>query len=151
MSSIQSKVAEFHKTFGHPVRDGAQRIPTRDEALLALRLIEEEFLELAEAMFPGILEDSDIKKLTSTLRLFPFDYPYAPNLIEVGDALGDLNVVIHGAALRHGMDMERIDDAVHASNMSKLGEDGKPIYRADGKIQKGPNFREPDIKGALTR
>lgn len=150
MSRIQANVAEFHKTFGHPVRDGAQEIPTRDEALLALKLIEEEFMELADALFPGIKDDEEGFKLTRTLEEYPFDYDYEPNLIEVADALGDLNVVINGAALRHGMDMDRIDDAVHRSNMSKLGVNGKPVYHANGKIKKGPNFQEPDIAGALS-
>lgn len=149
MSDIQSKVAEFHKAFGHPVRDGLQPIPTRDEALLAFKIIEEEFLELAEAMFPGITFDDGAHRMARILRNHPYDYPYEPDLIEIADALGDLNVVIHGAALRHGMDMNRVDEAVHISNMSKLGADGKPIYREDGKIQKGPNFQEPDIAGAL--
>lgn len=146
MSSIQAKVAEFHKTFGHPVRDGAQPLPSREEAILAFKLIEEEFMELAEAMFG---EDISMGRMSLGEIVERYNFPYAPNLIKVADALGDMNVVIHGAALRHGMDMDRIDDAVHTSNMSKLGVNGKPVYHPNGKIKKGPNFREPDIAGAL--
>lgn len=68
-------------------------------------------------------------------------------LIEVADALADQLYILLGTMVAHGMKdvIEDIFDEVHRSNMSKLGEDGKPIYREDGKILKGPNFSKPNL------
>ena len=74
------------------------------------------------------------------------------DLIEVADALADQLYILLGTMISHGMGsvMEGIFDDVHRSNMSKLGEDGKPIYRDDGKILKGPNFSKPSIAKYLS-
>ena len=74
------------------------------------------------------------------------------DLIEVADALADQLYILLGTMISHGMGdvMEDIFDDVHRSNMSKLGEDGKPIYREDGKILKGPNFSKPNIAKYLS-
>src|SRR6056300_1010291 len=64
---------------------------------------------------------------------------------EVSDALTDLLVVIYGAGHAFGIDLDQCFLEVHRSNMSKLGEDGKPIYREDGKVLKGPNYSPPNI------
>lgn len=64
---------------------------------------------------------------------------------EIMDALGDLLVTVIGAAYRWDFPIEEIFRRVHESNMSKLGEDGKPIYREDGKLLKGPNFAPPNF------
>lgn len=69
--------------------------------------------------------------------------------MEIADALGDLLYVVTGAALVYGIDLDAVFDEVQLSNMSKLGADGRPVVRADGKILKGPNFFEPDIRGVL--
>jgi|TARA_B110000285_G_C15050740_1_gene576848 phosphoribosyl-ATP pyrophosphohydrolase len=73
------------------------------------------------------------------------------DLIEVADALADQLYILLGTMISHGMGdvIEDIFDEVHRSNMSKLGEDGKPIYREDGKILKGPNFSSPNIPPLL--
>lgn len=70
------------------------------------------------------------------------------NLIEVADALGDMLYILCGTILTHGFQnlIEDIFDEIQSSNMSKLGEDGKPIYRNDGKVLKGPNYKKPNIK-----
>ena len=70
------------------------------------------------------------------------------NLIEVADALGDQLYILIGTILRHGMQdiIEDVFNEIHASNMSKLGEDGKPVIREDGKILKGKNYFRPDLK-----
>lgn len=72
----------------------------------------------------------------------------AKDLVEIADALGDQMYILCGTILRHGMQhiIEEVFDEIQASNMSKLGEDGKPIYREDGKILKGPFFFRPDLK-----
>ena len=73
------------------------------------------------------------------------------DLIEVADALGDMLYILCGTILTHGMQhkIDEVFDAIQESNMSKLGEDGKPIYREDGKVLKGPNYFKPKIKEIL--
>jgi predicted HAD superfamily Cof-like phosphohydrolase len=120
-------VKEFHEKFAHPVRaisDGPKLIT--DETLKSLRLdlIAEEFAELQYAVEAG-------------------------DIIEIADALTDLLYVVYGAGHCYGIDLDACFEEVHASNMSKLGEDGKPIYRDDGKVLKGPNFKLPDLRKVL--
>jgi len=69
------------------------------------------------------------------------------DLVEVADALGDMLYILCGTILEHGMQykMEEVFNEIQNSNMSKLGADGKPIYREDGKVMKGPNYFKPDI------
>ncbi len=73
------------------------------------------------------------------------------DLIEVADALGDMLYILCGTILEHGMQykIEEVFEEIQRSNMSKLGSDGKPIYREDGKVLKGPNYFKPDIKAIL--
>ncbi len=80
-----------------------------------------------------------------------FDACKDGDLIEVADALADQLYILLGTMISHGMQdvIEDIFDEVHRSNMSKLGEDGKPIYREDGKILKGPNYSPPDVSKYL--
>ena len=70
------------------------------------------------------------------------------DLIEIGDALGDMLYILCGTIIAHGFQdkIESIFDEIQRSNMSKLGADGKPIYRKDGKVMKGPNYFKPDLK-----
>ena len=70
------------------------------------------------------------------------------DLIEIADALGDQLYILCGTILSHGMQykIEEVFEEIQKSNMSKLGQDGKPIYREDGKVLKGPNYFKPDIK-----
>ena len=70
-------------------------------------------------------------------------------LVDVADALTDLLYVVYGAGHSFGINLDKCFEEVHNSNMSKLGNDGKPIYREDGKILKGKNFREPNLKEVL--
>ncbi len=73
------------------------------------------------------------------------------DLLEVADALGDMLYILCGTILEHGMQhkIEEVFDEIQRSNMSKLGADGKPIYREDGKVLKGPNYFKPDIEAIL--
>ncbi len=75
------------------------------------------------------------------------------DLIEVADALGDMLYILCGTIIEHGMQykIEEVFDEIQRSNMSKLGEDGKPIYREDGKVLKGPNYFKPKIKEILEK
>jgi len=119
------RVEQFHLTFGHPVAEKPGLI-SMDRAALRLELINEELNELREAIL-----DSD--------------------MVEIADALADLTYVICGCALEYGIPLNECVEEVHRSNMTKLGEDGMPIYREDGKILKGPGYEEPDIKKVLEK
>ena len=69
------------------------------------------------------------------------------DLVEIADALGDMLYILCGTIISHGLQnkIEEIFQEIQSSNMSKLGENGKPIYREDGKVLKGPNYFKPDI------
>ncbi|RXJ50593.1 pyrophosphohydrolase domain-containing protein [Gelidibacter gilvus] len=73
------------------------------------------------------------------------------DLVEVGDALGDMLYILCGTIIEHGFQhkIEEIFDEIQRSNMSKLGADGEPIYREDGKVLKGPNYFQPNIEKIL--
>jgi predicted HAD superfamily Cof-like phosphohydrolase len=73
------------------------------------------------------------------------------DLVEVADALGDMLYILCGTIIEHGMQdkIETVFNEIQRSNMSKLGEDGKPIYREDGKVLKGPNYFKPNISEIL--
>ncbi len=75
------------------------------------------------------------------------------DLVEVADALGDMLYILCGTILEHGMQhkIEEVFEEIQRSNMSKLGGDGKPIYREDGKVLKGPKYFKPDIERILNK
>jgi predicted HAD superfamily Cof-like phosphohydrolase len=75
------------------------------------------------------------------------------DLVEVADALGDMLYILCGTIIEHGMQhkIEDVFNEIQRSNMSKLGADGKPIYREDGKVLKGPSYFKPDIKKILDK
>jgi predicted HAD superfamily Cof-like phosphohydrolase len=75
------------------------------------------------------------------------------DLVEVADALGDMLYILCGTILEHGMQykIEEVFEEIQRSNMSKLGKDGKPLYREDGKVLKGPDYFKPDIRGILEK
>ena len=117
------KVRNFMKAFGQEVKRSPE-FPTEETAKLRIELIVEELNELIDAK-----EDKD--------------------LIGIADALTDILYVTYGAGHAFGIDLDECFREVQRSNMSKLGEDGKPIYREDGKVLKGPNYSEPDLKKSL--
>ena len=116
-------VGDFMEAFGQDILEEPQ-LPGLDIEDLRVELIEEELQELKEA-----LKTRDI--------------------VEVADALTDLLYVIYGAGHSFGIDLNDCFDEVHRSNMSKLGEDGRPIYREDGKVLKGPDYWPPDLESIL--
>jgi predicted HAD superfamily Cof-like phosphohydrolase len=117
------KVKNFMEAFGQEVLDSPQ-FPDSDTVRLRIELIREELEELVDAIA-------------------------ADDLVEVADALTDILYVTYGAGHAFGIDLDACFEEVQRSNMSKLGADGKPIYREDGKILKGPNFSEPDLTSVL--
>lgn len=73
------------------------------------------------------------------------------DILEIADALGDMLYILCGTILEHGLQhkIEEVFDEIQRSNMSKLGGDGKPIYREDGKVMKGPNYFKPNFEEIL--
>ena len=137
-----NQVKKFHEVFGHPVADEPTVIDI-GRNILRLELIREEFCELLEA---AGLKDAALE--IRAVYLNP-DEDYAPDIIGIADALGDLEYVVNGAALEHGINLPEVVSEIHRSNMTKLGPEGKPIYREDGKILKGEGFEAPDLKKVL--
>lgn len=131
-------VREFHKAFGHPAPDTVT-IPDTDTQLLRVSLIAEELLELCEALNISLSIANGMVHSAKITSDTPID------MVEAADALADLDYVVAGGNVVFGFPAEKIVSHVHDSNMSKLGEDGKPIYREDGKIMKGPNYWKPNI------
>ncbi len=119
-------VAEFHTAF----KLGMNKMPVAhigdDRNMLRFNLMKEENEEYLEAA-----QNND--------------------LVEVADALGDMLYILCGTIIEHGMQdkIEEVFNEIQRSNMSKLGADGKPIYREDGKVLKGPNYFKPNIAEIL--
>ena len=119
MSNFED-VKTFMKTFGQIVRTKPQ-FPDEDTMQLRYDLIKEELNELEQAM-------------------------KAKDLKEVADALTDILYVTYGAGYAYGIDLDKCFKEVQRANMSKLGKDGKPIYNEKGKVMKGSNYIEPNLK-----
>lgn len=116
-------VGTFMETFGQEVKTKPE-FPDDNTVALRIELIAEELNELFDAC-----EQKDI--------------------VAVADALTDILYVTYGAGHSFGVDLDKCFTEVQRSNMSKLGKDDKPIYRDDGKVLKGPNYSEPDLKSVL--
>ena len=116
-------VGDFMEAFGQQV-ELEPTWPDFNTRELRLDLIQEELDELAQAM-----EDRD--------------------MVQIADALTDLLYVVYGAGHAFGIDLDECFQEVHSSNMSKLGPNGKPIHREDGKVMKGPGYFEPDLENIL--
>ena len=117
------KVGLFMKTFGQEVKTNAS-FSSEKINLLRVNLIEEELNELREA-----IKNKDLK--------------------ETIDALTDILYVTYGAGHAFGVNLDKCFSEVQKSNMSKLGEDGKPIFNENGKVMKGPNYFKPNLEKFL--
>jgi predicted HAD superfamily Cof-like phosphohydrolase len=118
MSNFED-VKKFMETFGQMVKTKPQ-FPDEKTMQLRFNLIKEELNELEEAM-----KVKDLK--------------------EIADALTDILYVTYGAGYAYGIDLDKCFKEVQRANMSKLDEDGKPIYNDQGKVMKGPNYKKPDL------
>lgn len=137
-------VGEFHQTYSVPVaEDGAD--VDRDRIHLRMALIAEEFAELVAAVYGPTAEKIVTRAFTRAVAADDG----ARDTVGAADALGDLVYVIYGMALETGIPLNAVLNEIQASNLSKLGEDGEPIYREDGKVLKGPGYFPPDVAGAL--
>ena len=119
-----NKVGTFMKTFGQEVKSKSSFSSDKINKL-RIDLIKEELDELQEAM-----KNND--------------------LLEVADALTDILYVTYGAGHAFGIDLDKCFEEVQNSNMSKLDENGKPIYNDSGKVMKGPNYFKPDLSKFVT-
>ena len=115
-------VERFHDAFGIKNKYNPTSQVSQDTFLLRHKLMHEENEEYLEACHNG-------------------------DLVEIADALGDMMYILCGTILSHGLQhrIEDIFEEIQRSNMSKLGSDGKPIYRKDGKVMKGPNYFKPNL------
>ena len=122
-SRISRQVEQFHLAYQ---LEGARALGVvrPDIATLRQALMDEEVQELRDA----VAQD---------------------DLVEIADALADIVYVAYGTARTYGIDLDAVLDEVHSSNMTKLGADGRPIRRADGKVLKGPDYRPPDVAAVL--
>ncbi|ADY28173.1 hypothetical protein Celly_0338 [Cellulophaga lytica DSM 7489] len=128
MKNKLKAVELFHKSFGAGVSEELKADLGQQKNLLRFNLMDEENKEYLEAA-----NNND--------------------MVEVADALGDMLYILCGTILEHGMQykIEEVFDEIQQSNMSKLGADGKPVYREDGKILKGPNYFRPSIEAILKK
>lgn len=122
MKQVLDAVAEFHKAFNHPIAEKPTLISAKRASL----------------RFDLMKEENEEYLLACTNN----------DLVEVADALGDQLYILAGTMLEHGLQDKILEvfQEIQRSNMSKLGTDGKPILRSDGKILKGENYTPPNLK-----
>ena len=119
-------VKEFHSAFGLGISEMPKGCLGEAVNMLRYNLMKEENEEYLEAV-----QNNDVT--------------------EIADALGDMLYILCGTIIEHGLQykIEEVFDEIQRSNMSKLGEDGRPIYREDGKVMKGPNYFKPNFEEIL--
>ena len=140
----EALVRRFHHVYGLPVRTDGPGLE-RESLTMRMSLIAEEFAELVGAVY-GEAARGEVEAAYE--RAAATD-DGRRDTVEAADALADLVYVVYGMALETGIDLAAVLAEVQRSNMSKLGADGKPIYREDGKVLKGPGYFPPDIVGVL--
>lgn len=141
-------VVEFHEAFGAPVA-WTPGVPDFERRKLRVSLLLEEIFEFMGASGLAIEIDGKRWKDIGLDHYQLVERPAGLNLVEAADALADIRYVTDGAALEWGIPLEKCLREVHRSNMSKLGEDGRPLLRADGKILKGPSYTAPQLEEIL--
>ena len=140
----EALVRRFHHVYGLPVQtDGASL--ERESLHMRMSLIAEEFAELVGAVY-GEAARGEVEAAYE--RAAAAD-DGRRDTVEAADALADLVYVVYGMALETGIDLAAVLAEVQRSNMSKLGADGKPIYREDGKVLKGPGYFPPNVEAVL--
>lgn len=126
MKNQLEAVKLFHSSFGLGISEAPKASLGEAVNLLRYKLMKEENEEYLEAV-----QNND--------------------LVEIADALGDMLYILCGTIIEHGLQhkIEEVFNEIQRSNMSKLGHDGKPLYREDGKVMKGPNYFKPDFREIL--
>ena len=150
---LSRALRQFHAPYEHPnfLENEPVDLTTevgKEELRFRFLLIGEEFAELCQAIFGKAGARLLELAIGEVANRDVSDMPVDP--VEVIDALGDMLYLIVGAFVALGVPFEKVLREIHASNMSKLGADGKPIKREDGKIMKGENFRPPNLAPFLT-
>lgn len=142
----EALVKQFHTTYAMPVvTDGARGDYERIH--MRMRLIMEEMSELIEAVY-GPAAAAHVRRAMGEVEERDEG---TRDVVATADALADLVYVIYGMALESGINLPAVLGEVQASNLSKLGADGKPVLREDGKVLKGPGFFPPDVAAALEK
>jgi predicted HAD superfamily Cof-like phosphohydrolase len=132
-------IREFHRAFGQPIY-GQPFMPDIKRVTLRERLIREEFEEVMEEF--ALIRAHQSRGYRSAREVYE-------DIARLAKELADVEVVVQGTALEFGIPLDRVYAEVHRSNMSKLGADGKPLRRHDGKVLKGPNYSEADTMSAI--
>lgn len=135
-------VEAFHKAMGIPVRR-TPTMPSEAERLMRARLVYEEANEVVRALGCKVSYGLDGRDVV-------IDHGVLVSRVDIAHELSDLLYVAHGGLAEMGAPPEVFAE-VHRANMSKLDDDGKPVFREDGKVMKGPNYRPPDVAGVLAR
>lgn len=140
----EALVRQFHATYRMPLSTAAADVDI-ERIHMRMALIAEEFAELMGAVYG---EDAEQAVLATVAAAVASDAG-TRDTVEAADALADMIYVIYGMALESGIPLDAVLHEVQRSNLSKLGADGEPLYRADGKVLKGPGFFNPDIATVL--
>lgn len=140
----EALVRQFHATYHLPVATGEPNVDF-ERIHMRMALIAEEFAELMGAVYGPAAE----ARVTAAVADAVAHDERTRDTVEAADALADLIYVIYGMALETGIPLDAVLHAVQRSNLSKLGADGKPIYREDGKVLKGPGFFHPNVADVL--
>lgn len=135
MKSNFELIKEFHTIFSRTPDPDKPSLVKNDTLELRIKLITEEYKEVLEELGYMLLHDP-----------VPANYPKAVDLPKLAKELADLLYVVYGTAAVYGIPIDDVYREVHRSNMSKLGPSGEVIRREDGKVLKGPNYKEADIK-----
>lgn len=135
MKNKLKAVELFHKTFGAPVAN--EPTTELDNSKSSVNLVKQR-----ETLRFDLMREENEEYLEAV---------HENNLVGIADALGDMLYILCGTIVEHGLQnkIDEVFDEIQRSNMSKLGEDGKPIYREDGKVLKGPNYFKPNIEKIL--
>lgn len=142
----EALVRRFHSAYGLPVAGDAPSV-ARERVHMRLALIAEELAELVEAVY-GRAAGAELE--AAFTRAVAVD-DGARDTVGAADALGDLVYVLYGMALECGIPLDEVLATIQESNLSKLGADGRPVLREDGKVLKGPGYVPPDVAGVLAR
>jgi predicted HAD superfamily Cof-like phosphohydrolase len=140
----EALVRTFHETYALPVRQGPATVD-HDRVHMRMALVAEELAELVAAVYG----ERAGEHMTAALTRAVADDDGVRDVVGAADALADLVYVVYGMALECGIPLADVLAEVQRSNLSKLGADGRPIYREDGKVLKGPGYHPPDVAGVL--
>lgn len=142
-------VREFHEAFGLPVNYDPKSSPSIEQRVLRVQMLATELVEFARASGVILRVDSTLSRDEDACVEVIAGVGDAYDPVEAADALGDIKYLADGGNVVYGFPGDLVIAEIHRSNMSKLGDDGKPIFREDGKVMKGPKYFKPNIRRVL--